>query len=445
MNPRWTWLVALATIVSAGCFYSTESPLRDDFATCPAGEPEPVAPSGLTYHRNIKALIDEKCVGCHRPGDIGPFSLETYADVARALPRVRAAVAARTMPPWQPDACCNHYRGDRSLSDQQYTDLLAWIDGGAAPGDPAEQPPPVAVASGLPRVDLRSAMPEAFVPSPRVGVDEVRCFVLDATFDADTYVTGLNIIPGDRRMVHHVVVLAVPEATARKLARREGADGRAGWDCYGDISDVPADGAIGGWQPGYRPMVLPEGYGRAIPAGSRLVLNVHYDTGHGIGADVTALELMLSPSVEHVERAIGILHPLWFTGEGMEIRAGDPDASVFFSYDPTVLVTKKKPLYIHGLMLHMHELGSVGRMAILRKNGSTECLLNITRWDFHWLSDYYLAEPVRLDPGDKLYLECHWDNTAGHQKVVRGELQRPRTIGWGLDEEMCAATVSISE
>jgi hypothetical protein len=118
---------------------------------------------------------------------------------------------------------------------------------------------------------------------------------------------------------------------------------------------------------------------------------------------------------------------------------------VFFSYDPTVLFNKKRPLYVHGLILHMHELGSVGRLAILRKNGDVDCLLNITRWDFHWLSDYYLTEPVRIDPGDKLYLECHWDNSAGHQKIVRGEPQRPRTIGWGLDEEMCAATVTVSD
>jgi Copper type II ascorbate-dependent monooxygenase, C-terminal domain len=446
-------VMTFAVTAGASCFYSTESPLPDSFATCAeAAAPEPTAATEpaasatreLTYYRDLKPLLDEKCAGCHRPGDVAPFPLQTYAEVTRYLPQVRAAVTSRRMPPWQPDPCCTHYRGERSLSEQQLAELTEWIDAGAAAGAPSEAPPVVS-ADDLPRVDVRAAMPEAFVPSPRVGVDEVRCFVLDTRFDADTFVVGMNVIPGDRREVHHVIVYAVPEATAEALAKKQRADGRAGWDCYGDITEIRADGAIGGWQPGYRPMVLPQGYGRAVHAGSRLVLNVHYDTGHGVGADVTSVELMLADSVEHVERGVAIINPLWLAGQGMEIAAGDPDASVFFSYDPTVLFNKKRPLYVHGVMLHMHELGSVGRLAILRKNGAVECLLNITRWDFHWLSDYYLTEPVRIDPGDKLYLECHWDNRAGHQKTVRGELQPPRTIGWGLDEEMCAATVTVSD
>jgi mono/diheme cytochrome c family protein len=450
------WLVAA---LGAGCFYSSTSPLPDDFGVCPspaAESADAAAPASsepgaatlaaaATYFRDIQPIVAQKCAGCHRPDDLAPFSLQTYDELLRHLPQVRGAVQSGTMPPWQPDPCCNHYRWDRSLEPGQRETLLSWIDAGAPLGDPADAATPAPPPTGLPRVDVRAAMPELFVPSPRVGVDEVRCFVLDAAFPEDTFVTGIQVIPGNRGVVHHVIVYAVSEDTARGLARRQGADGRPGWDCYGDISDVPAETAIGGWQPGYRPLVLPDGLGRRIHARSRLVMNIHYDTGQGTSADQTAVELMLAPQVDKVERGVAIVHPLWFAGEGMDIAAGDPDASVFFSYDPTVLFSKGKPLFVHALMLHMHELGSIGRLAIVRKNGEVECLLNITGWDFHWLSDYYLEEPVRLDPGDHLVLECHWDNTAGNQKVLAGGRQAPRTIGWGLDQEMCAATVSVTE
>lgn len=95
-------------------------------------------------------------------------------------------------------------------------------------------------------------------------------------------------------------------------------------------------------------------------------------------------------------------------------------------------------------MLHMHELGTIGRVAILRADGSTDCLLNITRWDFHWMADYYFATPVRLEPGDKVYVECHWDNTEANQKVVNGELLTPRTLRWATDDEMCGAVLTYS-
>ncbi|MEO8701998.1 MAG: hypothetical protein ABI867_18275, partial [Kofleriaceae bacterium] len=115
------------------------------------------------------------------------------------------------------------------------------------------------------------------------------------------------------------------------------------------------------------------------------------------------------------------------------------------AYDPSDLVTNGKSVEIHNVMLHMHELGSIGRVAIQRANGTTECLLNIPEWDFHWMADYYFATPVRIDPGDKLVVECHWDNTAANQKIVNGEQQTPRTLHWGNDEEMCGAVLTYSE
>jgi hypothetical protein len=334
---------------------------------------------------------------------------------------------------------------DRSLTDAEHDTLLRWLETGTALGDPATAPPVEPPAPGLPRVDLHAEMPVEFAPQPKVGSDEIRCFMLDHDpIDRTRYITGFDFTPGVRSMVHHVIVYAVDEDKARELAERDGKDGRPGWDCYGEDGELRGSREyIGGWQPGVLARLLPEGIGRELKANTRIMLNVHYDTAHGSGADRSSIDMMLEDHVERTEKAIPVANPLWFAGDGMKIDAGDPDAMSWFAYDPSALITKGA-VEIHNVMHHMHEYGSIGRVAILRGDGTTECLLNITQWDFHWMADYYFDKPVRIEPGDKLLVECHWDNTAGNQRIVNGEREAPRDLYWQTADEMCGAILTYS-
>jgi hypothetical protein len=325
--------------------------------------------------------------------------------------------------------------------------LLRWIENGVALGNPADAPPVTPPPTGLPRVDLHAEMPEAFLPLPRIGSDEIRCFLLDhEPIDRERSITGFDFKPGVRAMVHHVIVAAIPEDEVEKFEAKNGADGRPGWDCWGDGGELTQSSKfIGGWQPGMLPRLLPDGIGRELPPRTRIMLNVHYDTAHGSTADRSTVDLMLVDEVERTEKGIPIGNPLWFVGDGMKIDAGDPDASTWFAYDPSPSVTRGKTVQLHNVMLHMHELGSSGRVAILRADGTAECLLNITAWDFHWMADYYFAEPVPLAPGDQLYVECHWDNSAANQRLVNGVREEPRDLYWKTEDEMCGAIVLYSE
>lgn len=433
-------------LLLGACFYDEASPLPAEFAVCAAENPD-AGIAAPTWFRDVEPIVIAKCQGCHTSGGLGPFPLESYQQVANVRSLVSAAVEERRMPPWQPAPCCATYRWDRSLTDDERATVLRWLGDGMAIGDLADRPEAKPPAPGLPRVDLHAAMPEPFTPEPRIGADELRCFFLDhAPIDRRRFITGFDFTPGVRSMVHHVIVMAVDEDKARDYAAKEGTDGRPGWDCYGEGGELTTGAQfIGGWQPGELARVLPDGIGRELPANTRIVLQIHYDTGHGIAADQSSIDMMLEDSVERVERAIPVGNPLWFAGDGMAIEAGDPDAMVWFAYDPSDLVTNGKAVDIHNVMLHMHELGSVGRVAILRGDGTTECLLNIPRWDFHWMADYYFETPVHLAPGDKLYVECHWDNSAPNQKIVNGVKQAPRTLHWGTDDEMCGAVLTYSE
>ena len=434
----------LVLAVLGGCYYTEDSPLPTEFGVCTTPD-EDTGVASPTWYKDVEPIVVKKCESCHVEGGIGPFPLQGYNQFASLRGVIHDAVAEKRMPPWQPDGCCNKYLFDRSLTDAEYDTLLRWLETGTQLGDIADAMAPPPPTPGLPRVDLRAEMPVEYTPVPTRGTDEIRCFLMDHDrIDHRRYITGFDFQPGARAIVHHVIVYAVSEDKAKELEKRDGEGGRPGWDCYGEDGELRGSREyIGGWQPGVLARLLPEGIGRELEANTRIMVNIHYDTAHGSGADRSAIDIMLEDHVARTEKSIPVGNPLWFAGEGMRIDAGDPDAKFWFAYDPTEVITGEA-VDMHNVMLHMHEYGSIGRVAILRGDGTTDCLLNITQWDFHWMADYYFDKPVRIEPGDKLYVECHWNNTAENQRIVNGEREPPRDLYWQTEDEMCGAILTYS-
>lgn len=423
-----------------------DSLLPADFAACPADEPAPEPPAGLTYYRDVKPILDARCAGCHVDGGIAPMALTDYEAAMRYQDLIYAEVEAERMPPWQPNDCCADYRWTRSLSPDERATVLAWIEQGFPAGDPADEPPPLPTdRQELPRVDLTLRLPEPYTPVPRIGVDDVRCFLIDWPIDEQVYVTGFEFRPGNRKLVHHVAAMIGEADDVDDLRARDAADDGPGFDCTGFGLDFRPTGSLGGWTPGDLALPLPGGLGRKVPAGSVVLLQIHYDTGSGRGeSDQSEIDLMIAQEVEREAEASAVGNPLWLVEDAMYIEAHDPDAMFWFEYDPTHL-NGGDGFLIWGVNIHMHELGSRASLAIHRGDGSWDCLLDIPDWDFHWLSDYWLAEPVAIYPGDRLYVECHFDNTTGNQKIVNGQQQEPRDLWWGTDLEMCGGILFTSD
>ena len=440
-------LAVLGILAASACFYETGSQLPDDFATCDdtSSQPVDVEPT-LTYFADAKPIIDARCAGCHREGGIAPFSLATYDEVFFNKEAARDAITSGRMPPWDPNECCREYLHDRSLSDVERATLLDWIDRGAPPGDPASEGEALEPSTpGISRIDLTLEMAEPFSPRAMVGNDEVRCFILDWPLDEVTHVTGINVRPGNPAVVHHVAVLSIDRGKAGELRRLEGADGRPGYDCWGDLGALP-EASIGGWTPGETGFDLPEGLGRKIPPDTAVLLQMHYDTSsRSPEPDRTTIELKLDAEVEREARTLPVGNPQWLIGDGLSIEAGSPDTMVWFAYDPTQLFGDRRPIELHSATIHMHDYGSAGSVAILRAGGTTECLLDVRSYDFSWHGEYLFARPVVIEPGDRLYVECHFDNTAGNQKLIEGELEEPSDLRWGTDKEMCGALLMMAE
>lgn len=402
----------------------------------PAGD-VPATSGPLTYFRDVEPIVKQKCAFCHSDGGIAPFAFNTSFDVASRAVAIRDAITERRMPPWMAARCCRHYQDDWSLTQSELDTIVRWIDEGTALGDPAEAPPERPAIGGLSRVDVTLTMPEAYTPSPRPGEsDEGRCFVIDWPRTDPVYVTGMNPRPGNRHLVHHLVVGVVGPEDAEIAAQLDAADPGPGFDCAGGPAQIRNIVILGGGMLGNE---FPGGLGLRVEKASKVILAVHYHVGnsHDGESDQTAVELRLDTEAKQFG-AIPVANAAWLVGSGMKIEAGDSDAAFFYQFKPT-LFTQKRPIQIWGAIPHMHNFGTRFVLRVVRASGERECLLEVSDWNFGWEQPFWFTEPTTLGPDDSLYVECHFDNSAENQPNG----MEPRDIGWGgNDQDMCVGFVN---
>ena len=203
---------------------------------------------------------------------------------------------------------------------------------------------------------------------------------------------------------------------------------------------------LGGWAPGSPGGDFPAGTGIRVKAGSKLIVQMHYNTLELRDdiADQSTIELKIDDSVDKEAIAQFFTNPYWVRG-GMPIRAGEKDASHAFEWDLTTLVGGRT-INVYTANLHMHRLGTSARLAVTHPNGQKTCLLDIPRWDFDWQRSYALKKPVTMKPGDKLSIRCNWDNSAANQPVIDGKRAEPRKVNWGegTADEMCLGSVLLT-
>ena len=433
---------SLVLLLLAGCGTSSTQP--------------PTQETVVTWEADVRPLVEQSCAGCHDGAGIAPFPLATYEQVKMMQGAVRAAVEARRMPPYNAARGCAEYVNDISLSDEQISLIGKWIDQGMQRGTPGTSMQPLDVPMQPQfRVDRTLALPTPYTVEQ--SPDDYRCFVLDWPETEDKYVTGFRAVPGNPKVVHHVIAyLAAPERLADVMAE-DAADPGDGYRCFGG----PGGGVrewIGAWAPGGLGSMYPPDTGLLIPRGSKVVLQVHYNLAPGAvdKTDSTRIEVAIADSVKR--RAVLFLwtNPDWVKGIGMKIPAYEKNVEHAFAFDPTPFmgaltrgaIPSGVGVRLYSASLHQHLLGTSSRLEILRGDGvGKECLLDIPRWDFHWQRSYGFKQGKVLRPGDRLSVTCRWDNSAEHQPLVGGVRGTPRDVSWGegTGDEMCLGVVYATE
>ena len=390
-----------------------------------------------TFSRDVAPILYANCTTCHRPGGLGPMSLLEFAGAKRVATRIRKAVSTGYMPPWHADAPHGTFVNDRRLSERDKQTIVRWIDAGAPEGDPKQLPPAPVYSTGwtIPSPDAVVAMPEEY-EVPAHGTIEYQYFEVPTGFTEDKWVQALEILPGAREVVHHVLVFArQPEPPAGAAARpAANADPNAprprpvlvhrhdrGLPQELDSNGSPSEGRelgalIGTTAPGTNVLTFPEGTAMRVRAGSILTFQMHYTAkGHAM-KDRTKVGFTFakSPPAEEIRAT-------QFVNGTFAIPAGAAD------YPVPAEVGFNESVKIWGIFPHTHLRGKKWEYRLVHSDGRAEVVLSVPNYDFNWQTYYMFAKPLAVPAGARLEAFAWYDNSTGN----KSNPDPTKVVTWG--------------
>ncbi len=353
---------------------------------CLIGRPrKPQAGANVTYARQISRLFQRRCVECHRDGQIAPFALTHYDEAAGWGEMIAEVVREGRMPPWHADPRYGHFSNENRLSDEERALIAAWVESGCPEGDPQELPPPLQFHSKwfMPREpDQVIHMAEQPVDIKASGVEDYRYYEVDPGFEQDRWVSMAECRPGNRQVVHHIIVyIKSPQAKS---------------------SNIGAYELLCGFAPGTRPQQLPVGWARKIPAGSKLIFEMHYTPIGTAQQDRSSLGLIFIDESE-------VTHHCWTTNAintDFEIPPHAPN------YRVTAESPFDEPVQLLSLFPHMHMRGKSFRYELRYPDGRRQVLLDVPQYDFNWQTSFILDQPLDIPRGAEMHCTAHFDNSA---------------------------------
>jgi thiol-disulfide isomerase/thioredoxin len=415
-------------------------------ATETVGCPVPVKESSerkvttkLTFHKDMLPILQARCQECHRPGDVGPFSLLTYKQTVNWADDIKEYTQNKKMPPWKPGVGLP-FRNERSMPEKEIAMIREWVDGGMPEGNPEDAPKtPKKFTTGwqLGEPDLILSADEDFHLGAS-GPDNFRCMVLPTGLTEDKFVVAYEIKPGTPQVVHHSLNFYDLTGKARELQAKAKAaakptdlDRGPGYSVGMGLGFIPSaadfkPGApdpiklIGGWAPGQVPTFMPDDTGYFIPKGADLVLQIHY---HRVGKpekDRTKIGLYFAK--KPVKKPFHTL-----SVDGMPALTWIPANTTNHVKTGSLWVTED--CQVHSLLPHMHLLGKSVKMTMTSPEGVKTTLIDIPEWDYNWQETYWLKNPIDAKAWTRFDIEAVFDNSSSNpnnpnsppKPVFRGE------------------------
>jgi hypothetical protein len=340
----------------------------------------------VTFHKDVEPIFQRRCVECHRPGEIGPFSLMTYAKAKANAGPIKAVVRDRRMPPWHADPKVGEWKNDRRLSDVEIATISSWVDAGSPEGDLDDAPRARQFAEGW-----QIGTPDAIYKIPAYQVPAegtIPYHYVEVKIDQteDHWVQAIEVRPSARSVVHHVLVF-IKYPSDRK-------------DEETFIDGGLRNGYFGIMVPGEQALVYPDGMGKKLPAGGRLVFQIHYSATGKAAEDETAIGFVFAKKpVTHEVVTRGIANTK------IKIPPGAPDhletASFKFDEDAKIL----------SFLPHTHVRGKSFKYVAFLPDGREQVLLDVPHYDFNWQTCYRCKEPIAVKKGTRIKVYVRYDNS----------------------------------
>ena len=359
----------------------------------------PKADATVTYSNQIARILQKHCVECHRPGEIAPFSLTDYQEVAGWAEMMVEVTQSHQMPPWHATPESGHFANERRLTDEELNLLKQWAAAGAPEGNPSDLPPPKTFTEGwqLPRQpDHVVWMANEAFPVPAEGTVSYKYFSVDAGLTEDKWISAAEVVPGNRSVVHHVIVFMTTDGQVKDEERQ----------------------MVTAFVPGLRIRSYPKGMAKLIPAGAKFVFQMHYTPNGTAGEDRTKVGLVFADPAEvtHEVRTATTINRRFKIEPNLDDQKFESN-----------VVTTPVDLQLLSMSPHMHLRGKSFRYLLTLPDGTKETLLDVPHYDFNWQTAYQLPEPRSIPRGSKLQTFASFDNSPNN-------IANPdptKTVKWG--------------
>ena len=379
-----------------------------------------------TFTKDVAPILYANCVTCHRPGEIAPMSLLTYEDARPYAQAIVEEVGKGHMPPWHAEAPEGTFLNERRLAAADKDTLLKWAKNGAPKGNAADMPKPPVFADGWqaaqPDVVLEMSEPYSV---PASGTVAYEYFYLPTNFTEAKWVKSIEVRPGVRAAVHHVLVFyraspdrPAPPAVLRRNAEqmREAVPAFGVSPPKGRSSPTERQRLIATYAPGTNPQVMPAGTALRLEPGGSIELQIHYTAFGEAVKDRTKVGITFAKEPNPRE-----VLPTHYFNTTLVLPAGannvKVDADVSFIADTT----------IWGIFPHTHLRGKKWQYVLELPDGTKKIVLDVPNYDFQWQTYYMFKEPLQIPAGAKLVSSAWYDNSAGNPANPDAK----STVKWG--------------
>jgi mono/diheme cytochrome c family protein len=370
-----------------------------------------------TYTRDVAPIIYNNCASCHRPQGMGPMPLLTYDQAVGSAAEIHHYVSAGIMPPWHAEGPRDVFLNDRRLSSADINTIVRWVEGGTPRGNAADQPAVPAFETGwtIGTPDTIITMPTAF-DVPTQGTIPYQYVRIPTNFTEDRWVQAIEIMPGAREVVHHVLVYSRAPAAAGSQGGAAAAGRAAGAgrgaatltpEQRANLASQPPSGygsLIATTAPGTNAQVFPAGTALRIPAGAVLTFQMHY-TAHGMAMkDQSSLGIVFAKEPPAQE-----MHASYFVNARLVIPAGASDHRV------DAQVSFREQSRIYGILPHTHLRGKRWEYNLITADGQSSTILSVPNYDFNWQTYYMFKEPLVVPAGARIVSSAWYDNSAANR------------------------------
>src|SRR5882762_6862816 len=350
------------------------------------------AKSAPTFSRDVAPILFKNCAGCHRPGEIAPMPLLTYEQTRPWAKSIREKVALGQMPPWHAAEPRGTFSNDRRLTAAEKDTLIQWATTGAPQGDPKDLPPTPKFTEGweIGTPDLVLSMAKPF-EVPASGTINYQYFTVPTNFTEDKWVQSIEVRPGARSVVHHILVFCrEPDAQPRPPAFVQ-VPPKSSTDSPAADADRTPPRQPGGpgtliatTAPGTNAMTFEPGSAMRIKAGSTLVLQIHYTAAGKSTEDRSSVGMIFAKQAKQEIRNSAFVNAL------LKIPPGAANQEVASA------IEFKQDIHITALFPHTHLRGKSWQYRMIYPDGRSEVVLSVPKYDFNWQTYYVFAQPLAV-------------------------------------------------